>query len=402
MNADRSLLTRRVSRHTVAEVMLRQGPISRADLAKITGLSKQTMSEVVAELEAGGLVAPVGVNRGAVGRTSVTYEIARGAAYSLGVDLGGTKMIAALANLAGEVVAEQQEATDPRGGLHVLTQVRRMATSLAASAKVPAERIRSVVLGTPGVVSPASGAIALVPNISGLSEIDVGKTLSGLFGFAVSIENDVNLAMLGEAWQGCAQGCEDAAFLALGTGIGLGLIVNGKLARGATGAAGEISYLPIGGDVASREALHAGAFELEVGAQGIVRRYRAAGGADAATVREVFARLEAGDAVAATVVDETARMLALAITALYSIVDPQIIVLGGNIGIRPELIERVRREMPAVFARPANIVPSTLGNRAALVGAVSSAVNRLHNELFGVADLPGELSLPGSLSRAAE
>lgn len=402
MNVDRSLLARRVSRRTVAEVILRQGPISRADLAKITGLSKQTMSEVVAELEAAGWVCPAGVSRGAIGRTAVTYEIAADAAYSLGIDLGGTKVVAALADLAGAVVAEREEETDQRGGLHVLRQVRQMALALAASTGIASDRIRSVVLGTPGVINPTTGAITLVPNISGLSEIDVAGALGGLFGFAVGIENDINLAMLGEAWQGRAQGYENAAFLSLGTGVGLGLIINGKLVRGATGAGGEISYLPIGPDISSPEALSAGAFELEVASVGIVRRYKAAGGTGVDTVRDIFARLEAGDTIAATVIDDTARTLALAITALNSFVDPEIVVMGGKIGIRAELIERVQRVIPSIFARAVSIVPSMLGNRAGLIGAVSSAVNRLHNELFGVTDLPGELPLPGTMARAAE
>lgn len=404
MQADRSLLVRQFSRRAVAEALLHQGPISRADLAKSTGLSKQTMSEVMATLESEGFARTAGRTSGNVGRTAVKYEIAADAAYSLGVDLGGTKLIAAIADLAGEVVAEATEPTDRRGGRFVLQQIHALAARLSTENRIAFDRIRSVVIGSPGVIDPATGSMALVPNIQGLSELDVAGTLTALFGHAVTIENDVNLAMLGEAWQGSAQGCENAGFLALGTGVGLGLIVNGKLARGATGAAGEVAYLPIGRDTASPEARNIGAFELEVGAAGIVRRYRAGGGADdALTVREIFARLDAGDAVASAVIDETARTLALAITALYSFLDPEIVVLGGSIGIQPQLIERVRRELPVVFDRPVHLRASDLGSRAGLVGAVSSAVNRLHNDIFGIPNLPGELALPGgTLAKAAE
>jgi predicted NBD/HSP70 family sugar kinase len=210
--------------------------------------------------------------------------------------------------------------------------------------------------------------------------------------------------MLGEAWQGSARGCENAGFLALGTGIGLGLIINGKLARGATGAAGEIAYLPIGPDTRSGEARHIGAFELEVGTAGILRRYRSGGGdSTVTTVREIFARLDSKDAVAETVIDETARLLALAITALHAFFDPEIVVLGGSIGIRAELIERVRAQMPLVYDRPVSIRASDLGSRAALVGAVSSAMSRLHAEVFGIPNLPGALAVPGTaLAKAAE
>ena len=204
---------------------------------------------------------------------------------------------------------------------------------------------RSVVVGTPGVVDPATGALSLIPNISGLSEISVTRTLAEHYGQEVAIENDVNLAVLGEAWQGCARGCENAAFLALGTGVGLGLIINGKLVRGSAGAAGEIAYLPIGAQTHSSDALAVGAFELEVGAAGILRRYRAIGSKPVATVQDVFAALAAGDEAASLVLDATAETIALAIAALQSILDAELVILGGGIGIRPELVTRVQRRM---------------------------------------------------------
>lgn len=403
MPIDRSLLARRFSRRSVIEALLHQGPISRADLSKVTGLSKQTMSEVIAELEEGGWVARVGTSRGAVGRTAATYEIERRAAYSLGVDLGGTKVSAALADLSGEISVEASEPTDARGGHAVLEQIRRLAGELCGAAGIAIDRVRSVVVGTPGVVDPETGTIALVPNIRGLSEINVRRELGALFGgLDIVIENDVNLAMLGEAWRGCAQGAGNAAFLAIGTGAGLGLIVNGKLVRGATGAAGEIAYLPVGADLTSPQALEVGAFELEVASTGIVRRFSQAGGT-AQTARDVFVRLEAGDRRAEAAIDAVALTLALAIAALSAILDPELVAMGGSIGVRPELIDRVRRHLPSVSARPVKIMPSLLGSRAGLVGALSAAINRLHNDLFGVSDLPGELALPpAALPRAAE
>lgn len=397
-----SPLVRQYSRRLTAEALIKAAPISRAGLARATGLSKQTMSEVVGEFVAEGWVKAAGATSGSVGRSAVTYEVAREAAFSLGVDLGGSKISAALANLIGEVVAEATEPTDPRGGRHILRQIRDLALRLAAGRHVSPDRIRSVVLGTPGVLDQATGTIMLVPNISGLSEIDVASALKELFGQPVTIENDINLAMLGETWQGCAQGCENAAFLALGTGTGLGLIVNGKLARGSRGAAGEISYLPVGSDLYSPQALAAGAFEREVGARAILARYVAAGG-KADNVRDIFARLETGDLLAASVLDQTAHVVSLAVAAICAIIDPEIVVMGGSIGIRSELIERVRLGIGKVYDRPVDMVPSMLGNRAGLIGALSLAVNRLHNTLFGMAGLPGELGLPTiSIARAAE
>lgn len=403
MRNDSPSLIRQLSMRVVAEVLLRDGPVSRASLARATGLSKQTMSQVIAELEKSGLVQAVGVSRGPIGRSATAFEIIKGAAYALGVDCGGSKTSAAIADLSGGILAEATEPTDPRGGRHVVGQIRVMAGTLADRLGIDISSVRSVVVGTPGVVDPDTGVVALVPNIKGLSNFHVARALGEHFSQIVTIENDVNLAMLGEVWRGCASSCENAAFIAIGTGVGLGLISNGKLVCGASGAAGEIAYLPIGEDTTSRTALEVGAFELEVGSLGIVRRYRAAGGKAVVSVRDIFERLEAGDPIAGAVLDATARTIGLAITTLNALTDPELVVLGGSVGMRPELVERVERVMPSLYARPVRIAASALGSRAGLVGAVSSAVHRLRNDLFGIPDMPGELTLPSALAtRAAE
>jgi len=280
----------------------------------------------------------------------------------------------------------------------VLRQIHEIAVRLAASEKLDLGRARSVVVGMPGVVDPDTGAVALVPNIRDLSSINTPRLLADLFGQPVVIENDVNLAMLGEVWQGCARDAENAAFLAIGTGVGLGLIVNGRLVRGARGAAGEIAYLPIGADLDSAEARDVGAFEIEVGAAGILRRYHALGADPVGSVRELFDRLAVGEPRARDALDATARTVALALTAVEAIVDPELIVLGGSVGVRIELVERVRSALKTLFARPVDVRVSALGSRAGLVGAVSLAVNRLHNALFGMSGVPKELSVPGFLA----
>jgi predicted NBD/HSP70 family sugar kinase len=185
----------------------------------------------------------------------------------------------------------------------------------------------------------------------------------------------VNLAMLGEQSLGCASGCKNAAFLALGTGTGLGLLIDGKLFRGARGAAGEISDLPIARDPTSQTLSTMGAFELEVGSVAIVDRYRRQGGTSAATVRDIFRRLEEGDEVAASVLDATARWVALAVVTLQSLLDLELIVFGGSIGVRPELYERVQKVLPSLFSRRVTIAPSQLGDRAGLIGAVCAAAH---------------------------
>jgi predicted NBD/HSP70 family sugar kinase len=387
-------VTRQLSRRGVFEALLHNGAISRADLSKVTGLSKQTISEVIDAFEQQGLVRPVGRTSGNIGRTAVLYEISPEGGHVLGVDLGGTKLTVAIADISSKVLSEATEPTHPRGGLVVLDQIAKLANRLARDANTHSSRIRSIVVGTPGVVNPKSGAIELAPNIADLGQIDVVGVLSEKLGSPVRIENDVNLALLGEIWHGCAQNIANVAFIALGTGIGLGLSAEGQLIRGEHGAAGEIGYFPIGGDPFRAEVRKQGCLEYEAGAVGIIRRYKEAGGNTVEDVRSIFERMEGGDETATRVIDDTARLIALAAATVVATADPKLIVLGGSIGARPEFATRVSDELSRVSSRPIEIRPSALGNRAAVVGALAVALSRLHEDLFGIDKLPGVLPLP--------
>ncbi len=301
--------------------------------------------------------------------------------HCFAADLGGTKLAAAMVDAHGQIVAELTEPTDPRGGGHVAEQIAASAVRLARTVGIEVARVRHVMVGIPGAIDPLTGRVSLTPNVSGLQDFDVLDYLRDRFGPGVEIENDVNLAMLGEQALGCASQCRNAAFLALGTGAGLGLLIDGNLFRGARGSAGEIADLPLGRDPTSLAASTSGAFELEVGSLAIVERYRRqGGGADAATVRDIFRLLQEGDEVAAAVLDTTARWVALAVATLQSLLDLELIVFGGSIGVRPELYERVRQALPALFSRPINIAPSRLGDRAGLIGAVCAVARALRRE----------------------
>jgi hypothetical protein len=185
----------------------------------------------------------------------VLYELSREGGHVLGIDLGARRLTVALADIAGRVLAEADEPTDSRGGAWALDQIARLSDRLARDNDTHPSRLRSIVLATPGVVNPKSGAIEMAPNIAGLGHLNVVGLLGEKLGSPVVFENDINLALLGEIWHGCAQNVANVAYLALGSGVGLGLFVNGQLVRGENGAAGEIGYLPMGGDPLQAEGI---------------------------------------------------------------------------------------------------------------------------------------------------
>lgn len=372
---------------------MQSGPISRASIAKQTGLSKQTISEVMRLLEDDGWVVETGRTSGHVGRSAVTYELEPAAAYIVAVDLGGTKVRVAICDLATRIIAETAEATRAENARAVIAQIAEITQSLAAQGAVPVEKLRIAVIGVPGAPQSDSGKVLLAPNIAGFDSLDVASALQDALGFEVILENDVNLAVLGESWLGAGQGLDNLAYIAVGTGIGSGLMLNGQLVRGASNAAGEIGFLPLGASPYESESLRTGAFERVVGSRGIIDQYRRKSGVDA-PVPVIFDRAAAGDSHAVAVLDETARFLAQGVAAIASLTNPDKVILGGSIGERVELVQRVRQALPLCFPYPVDVEAGELGAHAALVGAAALGLGHLHNTLFG-ADVPeARMSLP--------
>lgn len=392
-DAPSSPVMRQQSVRLVVERLLRDRSVSRAEIARSTGLSKQTISEVMRDLERDGWVHEDGQIQGSVGRSAVTYALRPDAAFVLGIDLGGTKLHVALADLHGEIVAESIEPTACDGGAAVVAQIERMKDTLLQHASVSAQRLRGGVMGSPGMVDPASGSIVIAPNIPGLDSLDVRAALRVRLGIDVAIENDVNLAAIGEHWRGNSRRARSFAFIAVGTGIGMGIFSDGYLVRGARGAAGEIAYLPLGGDPYDARGLRFGTLETAIGSAGIVERYLGLGGSPGSTVRDVFDRLEIEEAARITI-DEVSRILTTAILAVHSILDSEIIILGGSIGARPELKLRIDEHLGRCMREPVRIELSALGNRATLIGAIGSAIDLVHRSLFGIGRDAGPLALP--------
>lgn len=386
-------IARQISMHAVTRSLLANGPTSRAELAKRTGFSKQTISDVVRELEEAGWLAPLGRTAGRPGRSAVTYAINGRAAIAGAVDLGGSKLHVALVDLLGEVVGETIEPTDPRGGRHVLAQIGRLLDQLMADVAPARRRLRLAVLGVPGILHPNTGHIAVAPNIRGLSDIDVRLALAERAGAPVMIENDVNLAARGEQWRGHGVGVGNFVFIGLGTGIGMGIIADGHLLRGTRGGGGEVAYLPIGGDPFDTRGFRLGTLENAVGSVAIAERYAGLANTPGITVRDIFARLAHGDSAAAATLEETARIIAAAIAAVIAVLDPELVVLGGGIGARLEMVELVRSHLPRCTPFPPRLEASALGNRATLIGAIGVAVGRMHDEFFGIG-VPSSGSAP--------
>jgi predicted NBD/HSP70 family sugar kinase len=385
-------LSRRLNEQAVIDVVIANGTASRVDIARATGLSKQTVSDIMASLEDEGWIQEAGRTHGAIGRSAVMYRLRSDAAYVVGVDLGGTKVRVAVADLTGQIVAEDVVATNQAGGLGLIDEIVDLAQELARRAEAEWRRVLVTAIGSPGVPNPQTGAMDFAPNIPSFGDLQVHDQFARRVGHTLLLDNDVNMAVRGEQWQGHGRTVRDFVFIAVGTGIGMGIVADGDIRRGAHGAAGEIGYLPLGADPFDPANQVHGALEEAVAGATVAARYQAATG-EHLDVPAVFERANAGDAHALAAIEDEARLIGLAIATVTAVLDPDLVILGGGVGSRPELLEPVRRWTRNLRRQHPEVLTSGLGHRASLVGAIAAALTEAHRTLFA-APVEDSLTLP--------
>lgn len=361
------------------EAMMSGDAQQRPALAHKIGLSRLAVSELLSELEVQGMVQVDGALGGAPGRSQLSYAINPNAALTLGFDVGGTKVAGAIADLRGKILAECTEPTAQHSAAALVAQLDRMASAMCDAAGMARFRLRQAAIGVPASVHPQNAILSLAGNLPGLEGGNLRATLVDALGMDVLIDNDVNLALLAECRHGVAHNKDNVVFIALGTGIGGALMINGHLLRGAHGGAGELGYMPLW----QMEAPGIAPLEDRVGEAGIRRSYVAAGGSEDCSVRDIFAAAEMGEPDAIETLDSVAAQVARALLMVLSLVDPDSVVFGGSVGSRPELIARVEKHVTGAWMRPIQIVRSSSGGRAGLIGALEMARHAMLDDMFG-------------------
>ena len=375
-------LLKHLNERTVLEAIRAGAPISRAEISRRADISKPTVSLALQALLEAGLVREAARGPSGPSYGAVFFEPIPEAAYVLGLDLGTRFLRGAVCDLAGEVRARQDvelRGADADGALHAIAALRE---SLVAAAALPVERIDGIVLGVPGVID-ADGTSTLhltTPNIPGLEGRAFGRELGEQLGIDISLENDVNLAAVGERWAGVARGVDDFAFLSIGTGMGMGLVLGGELHRGNHGAAGEVDW-----------ALAGMAEDVDPSADGVAAlaaRLAPAGAAGTSLTppydaRAVFMAARGGDTLARTVVEEVARRIAAHIAPIAAVADPALVVLGGGLGTNGDLLlTPVRRLLAAWMPYPPRVEISSLGEAAVLMGALAVGLRSALDNVF--------------------
>jgi predicted NBD/HSP70 family sugar kinase len=359
-------LLRALNERTVLDTVRTDGPISRAEVARKTGISRPTVSLVLRSLLEDGLVREAVHDSDGPHYGAVYYEADPQAAVVLGVDFGARVVRAALCDLSGSVRAREEIRS--RGSVEErIAALAGSVRSLLRTSKVSHDLLENAVVALPAVVSPADARVS-APDLPGLEAIDLRERFESALGVSVTLENDVNLAAVAEQRRGLARDVADFAFLLVGSGLGAAVMLGGKLHRGHNGNAGELDAVRNGrpDDV---DPCAASLFQLaaDVAAEGktVLK--------PPFEVREIFAAADAGDAVAIAVVEEAARRIALHVLPLAATLDLPLVVLGGSVGANPALLEPVRRHLDGWLPFPAPRVEiSALGEGAVIEGALAS------------------------------
>jgi glucokinase-like ROK family protein len=381
---------REVNRSIVLDIIRRGGKVSRTDLARRSSLTKPTVSAIVDDLLARGIVQEVGFGKTVAtgGRRARLLEFNDASAAYLGIRFGTHTTTLSVADARGEIRAMRETPT-PHGDAHAaIRAVLSLLDATLESAGLPRERLQSVGVTIPGMVDTRTGVVAFAPNL-GWKDVPVRTLLQQALDLPVVVHNVTSSGALAEGRVGAAKGARSYVWVYVGHGIGAGIVIDGQLFSGTKGFSGEIGHCPIVDDgplcscglrgcletLASGKAIERLAAEAAQGSEP-TSLARHGGPLDAAAVLEAA---RAGDAVSQRILRGVGQQLGVGLSYLISVLDPELLVLGGRVMDAADYVLEGARESVArhtLKASKVEIVRSTLGERAGLMGSVLSAMDQ--------------------------
>jgi predicted NBD/HSP70 family sugar kinase len=376
---------RELNRARVVTALRQVGVASRADIARRTGLSRSTVSTIVANLLDDGLVvnhegdARAPVNPGA-GRPPTLLTLTPSAGAAVGIDFGKRHLAVAVADLSHSILGETwQEMEDDYPAARGLDAAAELVRKLLRQARVSRDRVLGVGLGLPGPIHSITGTVGSASILPGWVGVRASDEMQARLSLPVHVDNDANLGALAELTWGAGRGCAHLVYLKVSNGIGAGLIVGARLFRGAGGTAGEVGHtiLDETGDIC--RCGNRGCLETYAAGPAIVELLRRSLGEDL-TLESVLARAAEGDAGCRRAIADAGRHIGNAAANLCNVFNPERIVVGGSIGNAGDVLLEPMREAVARYAihtaaADVEIVPSELGDRAELLGAVAQVLH---------------------------
>ncbi len=367
---------RGINRSAVLEIIRRESPIARTTIARRLDISLPTVMRIVDKLIEEGFVRPQGETEWSGGRRRPLLEFNSHGNVVLGVDMGGTKLYGALSEISGRIIAEAEVDRKGAAGDDCYRLLTRLIDDLMGCPELRGRRLRGIGVGAPGITHHREGVVKWAYALN-WKDFPLKARLNKRYKLPITVDNDVNLAALGELWFGTGQDAQNMVLITIGAGIGAGIIIDGTLYRGSSEASGEIGHMIPGREFLGKSYIDFGALESVASLTGMVQKMpRSAAGANA-SIEAVFEAARQGHGWARAIVDEAVEKLAIAISNLSVSLDPELIVLGGALTpYAGSFVESISKRMQGAIPSLPKLEVSNLGLRATVMGAI---VTVLHN-----------------------
>ncbi|UGY91434.1 ROK family transcriptional regulator [Streptomyces gobiensis] len=377
------------------DLLLAHGSLSRGRIGKLTGLSKPTASQLLARLEAAGLVIITGTSGGHPGPSAQLYAVNPAAAHVAGLDVTAARIRAAVADITGRTVGEHELPARGRRGGSVVQQVIEAVDGAAKAAGLARSELHRVVIGTPGAFDPGTGRLRYAAHLPGWHSPTLLEELAAALPMPLDYDNDVNLAAIAEQRTGAARDHDDFVLLWNEEGIGAALVLGGRLHRGWTGGAGEVGFMPVPGVPLVRQVARTGGggFQELAGSHALVRLARELGlkpepGPDADAVAQLLRRAVSGEEPEDGPYGELLRRLATGVAtglaAMVAVLDPELIVLSGGLHTAggERLRALVQEELAELAVPRPRLLVGEITEHPVLSGALESALATTRDEVF--------------------
>jgi glucokinase-like ROK family protein len=383
---------RELNKALVLNLARQERTISRTDIARRTRLSRSTVSIIVNELIDEGWLLESGTGQSRGGRRPILLTFNGQAGYVLGIGAGATHLLALVTDLDAQIMAEIERPFDAADGPELgLSAIAGIGRDVLAQAGVDVSQLIGIGVGVPGPLDHERGIIVAPPIMPGWSQVPVRDRLGQMLGAPVHLDNDANLAALGEQHYGAGQGMDNLAYIKVATGIGCGIIINGQIYHGQTGAAGEIGHITIDengppckcGSYGCLEAMASGgaiarraAMAIQAGQPTILKEIGVNGNL---TAKDIDRAAREGDSLSRQLYRDAGRLIGIAVADVINLLNPGRVIIGGGVSQAGELmLESLRetacqRSMRAAIGNT-DIVQSTLGRRSTALGAVALVI----------------------------
>jgi len=356
------------------------GSLTQAEIARSTGLSAATVSNIVRELKESGTVVVADTSSG--GRRARSVSLSGDAGIVVGVDFGHTHLRVAVGNLAHRVLAEESEPIDTDvSAQQGFDRAEALVGRLLEQAGFRPEKVIGVGLGVPGPIDVETGALGSTAILPGWTGVMPGQELSQRLGMQVYVDNDANLGALGELVWGAGRGLGDLAYIKVASGVGSGLVINGQIYRGPGGTAGEIGHITLDEAGPVCRCGNRGCLETFVGSRYLLNLLNANHPGEL-TLSKVVQLAQQGDLGCRRVIADAGRQIGMGVATLCNLLNPRRIILGGDLAEAGELVLSPIRDSVARYAIPSaarqlSVVPGTLGGRAEVLGALALVMSEM-------------------------